>query len=72
MAPVTSASGDLAASGTESAPAHLAQSVRRYFARLRVAQKYGCSSDGELAPAACGPLFSGLRNSAGQAKSGAD
>jgi len=36
MAPVTSASAALAASSTESAPAHLAQSVRRYFARLRV------------------------------------
>jgi len=36
MAPVTSASAALTAGSSESAPAHLAQSVRRYFARLRV------------------------------------
>ena len=38
MSPGTNASGDLAASSTDSAPAHLVQSVRRYFARLRIAK----------------------------------
>ena len=38
MAPVTSASAALSAGSTESTPVHLAQSVRRYFARLGVAK----------------------------------
>lgn len=39
MSPVTNASGDLAAISTDGVPAHLAQSVRRYFARLRIAKR---------------------------------